>query len=83
MHPKPSTLGVNAPYRAPKKLGLFRARAQLAHVVGLLVPTSSQARSHCLFTKVILGVLESTSLAHLSTRHCFYRFHDWYSNLSK
>ena len=30
MHPEPTTLGVNAPYRVPKILGLLRARALLA-----------------------------------------------------
>ena len=41
MHPKPITLGVNAPCRVPRILGLFRAEALLvAHVECLWVPTS-------------------------------------------
>ena len=37
MQPKPSTLGVNAPYRTPRILGLFRAKALLAHALRITV----------------------------------------------
>ena len=43
MHPKPTTLGVNIPYRVPRMLGLsrlFRGKAIPAHVAGLSVSTS-------------------------------------------
>ena len=52
MHPKLTTLGVNALYKVPRIWGLFRAEALLAHDAGLSVPTSvvTTANQCCLLS---------------------------------
>ena len=45
------------PYRAPGILGLFRAKAKLAHVAGLTVPTSILKKENLEFRRFAMLVV--------------------------